>query len=137
VRAFPTNAEKTSWKLTSGVYTDHGSQCCSRNYQKLLREHCFRVSTSGARDCYSNNAMETCFKTIKVELLGQRFWRMRRGAEIAIFECVNGSEIHDVGQGWKRPLAPWRSKESREQPKSHQIARRSCCLSPTLFLKRK
>ena len=48
-------------------HTDRGSQYCSHDYQKLLRQHGFKVSMSGKGNCYDNAAVETFFKTIKAE----------------------------------------------------------------------
>lgn len=71
-------------------HTDRGSQYCSHDYQKILRQHGFKVSMSGKGNCYEfkldrasglndlgdhskaqNAAVETFFKTIKAELI----WR--------------------------------------------------------------
>ena len=52
-------------------HTDRGSQYCSHDYQKILRQHGFKVSMSGKGNCYDNAAVETFFKTIKAELI----WR--------------------------------------------------------------
>lgn len=71
-------------------HTDHGSQYCSHDYQKILRQHGFKVSMSGTGNCYDNAAVETFFKTIKAELLWQRSCPTRRDAELAIFEYING-----------------------------------------------
>lgn len=89
-------------------HTDRGSQYCSHDYQKILREHGFKVSMSGTGNCYDNAAVETFFKTIKAELLWQRSWRTRRDAEIAIFEYINGfynPRRRHSALGWKSPLA--------------------------------
>ena len=89
-------------------HTDRGSQYCSHDYQKILRQHGFQVSMSGTGNCYDNAAVETFFKTIKAELLWQRSWRMRRDAEIAIFEYINGfynPRRRHSALGWKSPLA--------------------------------
>jgi putative transposase len=50
---------------------DRGSQYCSHDYQKQLRELGFQVSMSGKGNCYDNSAVETFFKTLKAELI----WR--------------------------------------------------------------
>ena len=50
-------------------HTDRGSQYCSHDYQKILRQHGFRTSMSGKGNCYDNAAVETFFKTIKAELI--------------------------------------------------------------------
>lgn len=49
--------------------TDRGSQYCSQDYQKLLRQHRFKVSMSGKGKCYDNAVVEAFFKTIKAEVL--------------------------------------------------------------------
>jgi len=46
-------------------HTDRGSQYCSHDYQKILRQHGFKVSMSGKGNCYDNAAVDTFFKTIK------------------------------------------------------------------------
>lgn len=89
-------------------HTDRGSQYCSHDYQKILRQHGFKVSMSGTGNCYDNAAVETFFKTIKAELLWQRSWQTRRDAEIAIFEYINGfynPRRRHSALGWKSPLA--------------------------------
>ena len=44
-------------------HTDRGWQYCSHDYQKILRQHGFKVSMSGKGNCYDNAAVETFFKT--------------------------------------------------------------------------
>ncbi len=89
-------------------HTDRGSQYCSHDYQKLLRQHGFKASMSGTGNCYDNAAVETFFKTIKAELIWRRSWPTRRGAELAIFEYINGfynPRRRHSAFGWKSPLA--------------------------------
>ncbi len=89
-------------------HTDRGSQYCSHDYQKLLRQHGFKVSMSGKGSCYDNAAVETFFKTIKAELIWRRSWPTRRAAELAIFEYINGfynPRRRHSALGWKSPLA--------------------------------
>lgn len=89
-------------------HTDRGSQYCSHDYQKILRQNSFKVSMSGTGNCYDNAAVETFFKTIKAEMLWQRSWRTRRDAEVAIFEYINGfynPRRRHSALGWKSPLA--------------------------------
>ena len=74
-------------------HTDRGSQYCSHDYQKILRQHGFKVSMSGKGNCYDNAAVETFFKTIKAELIWRHPWETRRKAEMAIFEYINGFTI--------------------------------------------
>ena len=67
-------------------HSDRGSQYCSHDYQKILREHGFKASMSGKGNCYDNaavlrraNSPPDCFlilltflKTIKAELIWRR-----------------------------------------------------------------
>ena len=78
------------------------------HYQKILREHGFRVSMSGKGNCYDNAAVETFFKTIKAELIWRRSWATRRQAEMAIFEYLNGfynPRRRHSSLGWNSPVA--------------------------------
>ena len=102
-------------------HSDRGSQYCSHDYQKILRQQGFKVSMSPSRDlqskpcqamgkgnCYDNAAVETFFKTIKAELIWRHNWPARRAAELAIFEYINGfynARRKHSALGWKSPLA--------------------------------
>ena len=89
-------------------HTDRGSQYCSHDYQKILRQHGFKVSMSGKGNCYDNAAVETFFKTIKAELIWRDSWNTRRQAEMAIFEYINGfynPRRRHSALGWKSPVA--------------------------------
>ena len=55
-------------------HTDRGSQYCSHDYQKLPRQHGVQVSMSGKGNCSDNAAVETFFKTVKVELIWRQPW---------------------------------------------------------------
>ena len=89
-------------------HTDRGSQYCSHDYQKILRQHGFKVSMSGKGNCYDNAAVETFFKNIKAELIWRDTWKTRRKAEMAIFEYINGfynPRRRHSALGWKTPVA--------------------------------
>ena len=89
-------------------HTDRGSQYCSHDYQKILRQQGFKVSMSGKGNCYDNAAVETFFKTIKAELIWRQSWETRRQAEMAIFEYINGfynPRRRHSALGWKSPVA--------------------------------
>ncbi|MEP0963368.1 MAG: IS3 family transposase [Roseobacter sp.] len=89
-------------------HTDRGSQYCSHDYQRVLRQHGFKVSMSGKGNCYDNAAVETFFKTIKAELIWRHPWETRRKAEMAIFEYINGfynPRRRHSALGWKSPVA--------------------------------
>jgi putative transposase len=89
-------------------HTDRGSQYCSHDYQKILRQHGFRASISGKGNCYDNAAVETFFKTIKAELIWRDTWNTRRQAEMAVFAYINGfynPRRRHSALGWKSPVA--------------------------------
>jgi transposase InsO family protein len=85
-------------------HSDRGSQYCSHDYQKIVRENGLKASMSGKGNCYDNAAvlrransppdclliLLTFFKTIKAELIWWRTWATRRQAETAIFQYING-----------------------------------------------
>ena len=70
-------------------HTDRGSQYCSHDFQKILRQHGFKVSMTDKGNFYDNAAVEMFFKTIKAKLSWRRSWHTRRQAEMAIFEYIN------------------------------------------------
>ena len=78
------------------------------HYRHILRKHGLTVSMSGKGNCYDNSAVESFFKTIKVELVWRRNWQTRQDIEVALFKYINGfynprrrhSALH-----WKSPVA--------------------------------
>ncbi|MCA4914541.1 MAG: IS3 family transposase [Roseomonas sp.] len=89
-------------------HSDRGSQYCSHEYQKILREHGLQSSMSGKGNCYDNAVVETFFKTIKAELVWRRTWETRRQAETTIFQYINGfynPRRRHSALGGKSPLA--------------------------------
>jgi putative transposase len=89
-------------------HSDRGSQYCSHEYQKILRDHGLQPSTSGKSNCFDNAIVETCFKTIKAELFWRRTWETRRQAEATIFQYINGfynPRRRPSALGGKSPLA--------------------------------
>ena len=89
-------------------HTDRGSQYCSHDYQKILRNHGLVASMSGKGNCYDNAAVESFFKSLKAELVWRRNWQTRRDVEVAIFEYINGfynPRRRHSALGWKSPVA--------------------------------
>ena len=89
-------------------HTDRGSQYCSGDYQKRLKQHDFLVSMSGKGNCYDNSMVETFFKSLKAELIWRQKWETRRQAEGAIFQYINGfynPRRRHSSLGGKSPLA--------------------------------
>lgn len=77
-------------KMPTGVivHSDRGSQYCSANHQRLLRDNHLRCSMSKKGDCYDNAAMESWNHSLKVEAIhGERFVT-REMAKAQVFEYI-------------------------------------------------
>jgi transposase InsO family protein len=71
-------------------HSDRGSQYCSDDYRRLLRDHGFVASMSGRGNCYDNAMVETVFKTIKSELIWRTAFATRAEASQAIGRYIEG-----------------------------------------------
>ena len=71
-------------------HSDRGSQYCSNDYRKLLKDHDFLSSMSGKGNCYDNAAVETFFKSLKAELVWREKYETRERAQNALFHYING-----------------------------------------------
>ncbi len=71
-------------------HSDRGSQYCSHDYQKRLRQYDIKPSMSGKGNCYDNAAVETFFKTIKAELIWRQKWQTRQQLEVALTQYIDG-----------------------------------------------
>jgi len=71
-------------------HTDRGSQYCSHDYQKRMRQLGFKVSMSRRGNCWDNAVVETFFKTIKAELIWRHTWQTRGQVTEALFQYING-----------------------------------------------
>jgi putative transposase len=94
-RDLPTEALKRAIALRQpppGVihHSDRGSQYCSNDYRKLLKDHGFLASMSGKGNCYDNAAVETFFKSLKAELIWREQYETRQQAQNALFSYING-----------------------------------------------
>lgn len=69
-------------------HSDRGTQYASRAFRKGLARHGMLQSMSRKGECWDNACAETFFKTLKIELIGQRIYRTREEAKAAIFEYI-------------------------------------------------
>ena len=70
------------------MHTDRGSQYCSAQFQRLLREHGARSSMSAKGDCFDNACAESFFHSLKVEAIhGERF-ETRESVRAVVFEYI-------------------------------------------------
>lgn len=69
-------------------HSDRGSQYASGDYRALLQQHGMIASMSGKGNCYDNAAMESYFKTLKVEWVYRRRYQVRRDVTPDLFEYI-------------------------------------------------
>jgi transposase InsO family protein len=70
------------------VHSDRGSQYCSGDYQRLIKEHGLLCSMSAKGNCYDNACAESFFHSLKVEAThGERFMT-REEMRQAVFEYI-------------------------------------------------
>jgi putative transposase len=70
------------------LHSDRGSQYCSHNYQKLLKQFSMTASMSRKGDCWDNAPMESFWGTLKNELVHHRRYRTRAQAIQEITEYI-------------------------------------------------
>jgi putative transposase len=71
-------------------HSNRGSQYCSNDYRKLLKDYDFLSSMFGKGNCYDNAAVETFFKSLKAELIWREKYETRKQAQNALFHYING-----------------------------------------------
>ena len=71
-------------------HSDRGSQYCSAAYQVELTKRGILISMSGKGNCYDNAVVETCFKTLKAELIWRTVFQTRAEAKEAIARYIDG-----------------------------------------------
>jgi len=69
-------------------HSDRGSQYCSKNYQKIIKQFGIKPSMSRKGNCYDNAPMESWFGTLKSELTHHRHYRTRQEAIREIVEYI-------------------------------------------------
>jgi putative transposase len=70
-------------------HSGRGSQYCSIDYQSELRQHGAHISMSGKGNCHDNAIVETCFKTLKSELVWRTLFMTRQDAQAAIGRSID------------------------------------------------
>jgi len=69
-------------------HSDRGSQYCAHAYQRLLRQFGMQVSMSRKGNCWDNAPMESCWGSLKNELVHHRRFATRGDAKREITEYV-------------------------------------------------
>jgi len=71
-------------------HSDRGSQYCSDEYRRLVKDARMTASMSGKGNCYDNAMVETVFKTIKSQLIWRTSFQTRRQEQTSIGHYING-----------------------------------------------
>jgi len=69
-------------------HSDRGSQYASHAFRQVLAAHSMRASMSRRGDVYDNAVAESCFGTLKKELIHDAHYATRAEARTAIFEYL-------------------------------------------------
>ena len=84
------------------IHSDRGSQYCSNDYQKLIKEYGFICSMSRKGNCWDNAPMEAFWGKMKYEWLKEQHFKTRDEARAAVFEYVeifyNRQRLHESNQ---------------------------------------
>jgi putative transposase len=87
-------------------HSDRGVQYACGDYQAVLAGHGITCSMSRSGDCYDNAAMESFFKTFKVELVYQEQFATRKEARESIYAYIelfyNRQRLHS-SLGYRSP----------------------------------
>lgn len=71
------------------LHSDRGSQYCSHDFAKTLKQFGMKASMSRRGNCYDNAPMESFWGTLKTELIYPHGkYATRREAEVAIREYI-------------------------------------------------
>ena len=81
-------------------HSDRGSQYTSDQFQRLLAELGVTCSMSRSGNCWDNAAMESFFKSLKVERTNRKVYRTRDEAKADVFDYIerfyNGKRRHST-----------------------------------------
>ena len=70
------------------VHSDRGSQYCSGDYQKLIKENQLLCSMSAKGNCYDNACAESFFHSLKVEAIHGEKFVTREDMRQTVFEYI-------------------------------------------------
>ena len=89
------------------MHTDRGSQYASTPHRRLIKDYRMVQSMSRAGNCWDNAAMESFFKTLKVERVYRTRYESRAQAKLDIVDWIEGfynrQRIHS-SIGYKTPV---------------------------------
>lgn len=89
-------------RVASGLllHSDRGSQYAAGAYQAILKNHGILCSMSRKGNCWDNAAMESFFRSLKVESIYHQSFKTRGEAKLTIFDYIevfyNRQRIHST-----------------------------------------
>ena len=69
-------------------HSDRGSQYCSDDYQKMLKNYGLICSMSRKGNCWDNSVAESFFNSLKTELVYNEEYKTRKDAKQSIFYYI-------------------------------------------------
>lgn len=90
------------------MHSDRGSQYASTSYRQLIKDYRMSQSMSRRANCWDNAAMESFFKTLKVERTHLLRYDTRALAKLDIVDWIEGFYNHKrmhSSIGYKTPVA--------------------------------
>jgi transposase InsO family protein len=89
------------------MHTDRGSQYASAHHRRLIKDYLMVQSMSRRGNCWDNAAMESFFKTLKIERVHRTHYQTRAQAKLDIVDWIEGfynrQRIHS-SIGYKTPV---------------------------------
>jgi transposase InsO family protein len=89
------------------MHSDRGSQYASANHRRLIKDYRMIQSMSRKANCWDNSAMESFFKTLKVERTHLLRYDTRARAKLDIVDWIEGFYNHrrmHSSIGYKTPV---------------------------------
>jgi len=89
------------------MHSDRGSQYASASHRRLIKDYRMIQSMSRRANCWDNSAMESFFKTLKVERTHQLRYDTRALAKLDIVDWIEGFYNHKrmhSSLGYKTPV---------------------------------
>lgn len=93
-------------------HTDRGSQYASYSHKDLLKSHGIIQSMSRKGNCWDNAVAESFFKTLKNELIYQRYFYTKKQAQRDIFEYIEFYYNRIRSHSYLGNLSPVRFEEN-------------------------
>ena len=103
-------------------HTDRGSQYASYAHKDLLQKHGIIQSMSRKGNCWDNAVAESFFKSLKNELIYQKYFYTKKQAKQEIFEYIEFYYNRTRSHSYLRNLSPVRFEEINFMLQNEMVA---------------